>query len=197
MRRGFAALALAMGLVSCAGSPPPRDAFHRLAVPAPAARSEAALSGTVVVSRLEASAVLRGRAIVSADAGREGRLEKSAYHFWSDPPATLVQQSLATFLREGGHAERAVLPEVRADARHRVSGYLYRFERVAGGGSARAVVEVELTLRDLETREVRLSERYEVREAAADASMDATVDAFGRALASIYGRFGEAIARLP
>lgn len=185
---GWLAPAAALAL-ACAGSPPPEDAFHRLRLSQPAARGAPLLAGTVEVARPDASDLLRGRAIVVAQAAREGRLQRSRYQFWSDPPAVLVQQALADRLRTGGLAARVVTPERRDDPQWVVSGTLHRFERIVGPGGDQAVVRIELALRDVAARRVPVLGVYEARESAADGSVEAAVDAFGRALGDVFARF--------
>jgi ABC-type uncharacterized transport system auxiliary subunit len=189
-RRAAALVAgLAAGLWACAGSPPPADVFHRLEVVPLAARSVPLLSGTVMVTRLDASDVLRGRAIVVAHADRPGRLQRSSYQFWVDAPAVLLQEALASYLRRAGLAERVVVPERRDRVGWIVSGRVERFERVIGAGGDRVSVSIELALRRPDERQLRVQGVYELTEPASGGTPEAAVDAFGRAVGRVFAAF--------
>ena len=194
MRRVFAAAArnLLLGcvglLLGCAGSAPPATVYHRLEVAAPTRGAGPLLAGVVAVARPEASDVLHGRAMAVANAERESRIERSRYAFWADPPSVLVQQALAADLRAAGVAERVVVPRRGERPSHVVSGRLHRFERIVGG-TDRVVVKLELALRDTAARQTRVDRIYEVEESASSGTTEAAVDAFARALATVFARF--------
>lgn len=187
MKRAFAIAAGAI-LLGCAGSAPPATVYHRLEVAAPTRGAGPQLPGWVAVARPEASDVLHGRAMAVANAERETRIERSRYALWADPPSVLVQQALAADLRAAGVAERVAVARRGEQPNWVVSGRLHRFERIVGGGD-RVIVKLELALRDVAERRMRVDRIYEIEEPAASGTTEAAVDAFARALATIFAHF--------
>ena len=182
------ALGLALGWVACAGAPPPRDRFHRLSVPPPAA-GELELSGTVEVERLRASPLLRQRPVVFRRASEPDVLDQHDHHFWDDGPPVLLQQALVAGLRASGIADAVAGSELRAPADWRVGGHVLRFERVLAGSDTTVDVAIELTLRRPRGRDLDVHRLYEVTRSAGGAAVEDSVAAFAAATAEIVERF--------
>lgn len=187
MRRAAAAVAVGLWLAGCAGAPPPRDAYHRIRVPAPAARAEPLLAGVVEVDRPAASSLLHMRPV--AWASGDLVLRQHAYHHWTEAPPVLVQEQLAVWLRRAGVADEVTTPRYRTRPDWRITGKLHRFERVLDGGAPRVAVELELALSRHADRHTVVHETYAVaRDAGGDGIPEATV-ALGEALGTVFTRF--------
>jgi cholesterol transport system auxiliary component len=182
----------AFSLSACFGSAPPvpRDHFYRIVAPTPAQVEEhIAYKGIMAVNRLSAEGLLRERPLLFSATGRSHEVQQHDYHYWSDPPTSMVQEALVDYLRQSGLAETVIGQDLRIQADYEVVGRIKRLERLLGGGPPRVVAEIDLSLLDRATEELLLSRTYMVELPSADASVDASVVAFNQAMAEILTRF--------
>lgn len=191
--RFAALLVLAPFLAACFGSaapPPPRDRYYRILVPGPAAsRYSETLAGVISVDRLEADALLRERPVLFSRSGKPHELQQHDYHFWTDPPPGMLQSQLVGYLRAAGIAKAVVTPDMRIKPDYRVAGRVKRLERLLGGGPARALVELELSLVRVSDGKLIVIDTYTVEKIGADATVEASVTAMSAAVADIFERF--------
>lgn len=196
--RAAPCLAGAALLLACVGGPAPRDHFYRIQAPAPAALAEPVFPGVVEVERFRADALTGGTRIVQRQAADSNELEPYAYHQWADPPTILLQNRLVAFLRETHAAPLVVTPELRAQADFAVLGRIAQLEHQTGGGSPRAVVELELAVSRESDRAVLLQRVYREEQPAAGPSIAQGVDAASAAVSAIFTRFlADAQAQVP
>lgn len=190
-----------LALAGCVGGEPvPQDHFYRLPALKPAkALPTPLVTGTLGVERLRADGLYQERAMLYIERDHPLQVQRYHYHHWAAVPGTMIQQSLVGYLRAAGAAAHVERAAPGLGARARITGRVLRLERMVGGGPVRVVVELELHLsppprawgdeapRDSDAPGPGGDYRAKVR--AADASMDATVQAYGKALERIYGRF--------
>jgi ABC-type uncharacterized transport system auxiliary subunit len=99
-----------------------------------------------------------------------------------------VQRAVVGFLRSANVAEVVTTPEMRLDADFRLAGRVNRFERLKGGSSPVATIELEFSLVRRESGELLLLETYREEEEAAGNGVGDSVEAFSRALHRILAR---------
>ncbi len=189
MRCRLAAAALVLGLSACAQPELPADHFYRLSVKPPqAARARPLLGGVLQIERFAADGVTGARPVAYSRPGQAGELRAYHYHFWAEPPRTLLQNALADYLRQAGAAASVVTPELRLEPNHVISGKIKRFERLMSDPPG-AIVEIELSLTDRATEKLVHQATYRAREPAAGPAMGATIAALGRATERVFAGF--------
>lgn len=184
--------ALAGLLAGCFGSappPPPRDHYYRLLVPTPSAADASAFPGVVSVNRPEADALLRERPILFSASGESHELQQHDYHFWTDPPPSMLQSQMVAYLRSHGIAGTVITPEMRVRPDFEVSGRIKRLERLLGGGPPRVFVEVELAMVRLSDGRPIIIETFTAERASGGPSVDASITAMSAALEGIFEQF--------
>jgi ABC-type uncharacterized transport system auxiliary subunit len=204
-------LALA-GLTGCLGSAPPvpRDHYYRVMVtpPSRAAASQTAsiegpsvlgqpasgadivaFPGVLSVAPLEAEGLLRERPLLYSATGSAYEMQQHDYHYWMDPPTRMLQLQLVDYLRASGLAQSVVTPDLRIKADYEVSGRIKRLERLLGGGPARVVVELELSLVARAKNDLIVIGTYSAEAIAGDDGVESSVLALNQALGQVFERF--------
>ena len=181
------ALTSACGVVG-PSQPVPEEHYYRLELPAPKAGASG-LKGVVVVDALEAAAIYARRAIVYSEDPQHLTLQEYHYHFWTDPPPRLLQQALVSHLRQAQPAATVADEAGRALWDYRVSGRVLRFERLRAGPGWQTAVDIELRVDAAGERRPLLVKNYTRNQAVGGESMEATVQAFARAVAEIFADF--------
>ncbi len=210
-RLSFIVLALA-GLTGCLGSAPPvpRDHYYRVMVAPPsraAASQTASIEGAAILGRpgsgadivafpgvlsvaqLEAEGLLRERPLLYSTTGSATEMQQHDYHYWMDPPTRMLQVQLVDYLRASGLARSVVTPDLRIKADYEVNGRIKRLERLLGGGPARVVVELELSLVARPNNELIVIGTYSAEAIAGDDGVESSVLALNRALGQVFERF--------
>ena len=209
-RLSLIVLALA-GLTGCLGSAPPvpRDHYYRVMVapPSRAASQTASIEGAAILGRpgsgadvvafpgvlsvaqLEAEGLLRERPLLYSTTGSAYEMQQHDYHYWMDPPTRMLQVQLVDYLRASGLARSVVTPDLRIKADYEVSGRIKRLERLLGGGPARVVVELELSLVARAQNDLIVIGTYGAEAIAGDDGVESSVLALNRALGQVFERF--------
>ena len=179
-------------LIFCLGgcsslSPPPRDNFYRLNISAPEGRSGEQDSGALTfIAPFSASGLHGERALIYAHADGIA-LQQYNYHFWIDSPRTLLQTSLAEYLQEVLGVQ--VVLDATADEAMTIRGRIVRFEREAGDGPGRAVVELQFDVFREDSRVPVMTRRYDSAIDIEEDSIAAAATALNAATADVYARF--------
>ncbi len=183
---------LSLMLLGCVGNTPlPEDHYYRLSVETPAQRPVTPTDARLVlVEALRAPDVYASRTIAySAEPGQLS-LEHYHYHSWIDPPARLLQQELIRYLQAVKLAAAVVPDAGRAQPDYRIAGDIRRFERRKTAKGWEAVVALELRADTAPGNTQMLIVRsYEQIVPAADATLEATVQAFSTATTTIFQQF--------
>ena len=170
----------------------PQDTFYRFEVGTPEnALSTPRLHGTLEIERLSADGLTAGRPIVYSRSDRPRELQEYHYHFWTEPPPIMLRDQLVTYLRGAKVATAVVTPETRVAAEYALTGKIKRLERVIGAspGTAKAVVELELGVRQTTGERLLFLETYRVATVATADTVSAEVDAMNEALNQIFALF--------
>jgi ABC-type uncharacterized transport system auxiliary subunit len=186
-------------LGACAQPPVPQDTFYRLEVGVPEnALSAPRLQGTLEVERLSADGLTAGRPIVYSRSDRPRELKEYHYHFWTEPPPVMLRDQLVAYLRGANVASAVVTPELRVAVNYALTGKIKRLERVIGvsPGSAKAVVELELGVRQTAGERLLFLDTYRVETEAAGDTVGAAVDAINEGLKRVFALFVADISKI-
>ena len=188
---GLAVSLLAMVLLAACTAPPvPSDQFYRLNAGEPeAVATTAALDGVLMVDRPNADGVYSERALVMSRSGNRSTIEQYHYHFWAEPPASMLQLQMVDFFRKAGLARQVVTPELRIRNDFAVTSKIRRLERIVGGSSDKVALEIEFALHDYRDNRLILLETYSEEVDAGSDDMADAIAALDRALTSILNRF--------
>ncbi len=176
-------------LAACAQPPLPHDHFYRLSVRSlENPRTEPRFKGTLEVRRFVADGLTAGRPVDYSKADRPYELHEYHYHFWTEPPPTMLRDQLVDYLRAAKVTTTVVTPDMRVEPDYVLAGRIKRLEKI-NGSPPRAVVELELALRRTATHELLFLGTYGVEAKAGAATVAAAVAAFNDALTEIYAKF--------
>jgi ABC-type uncharacterized transport system auxiliary subunit len=183
-----------MLLSACAGPPPPKDQYFRLAVAPPAQTFQRpALPGVLEVDRLETDGVVSERAL-AFQTRPGGPLGRYSYDYWSEPPGIMLQGRVVDYLKAANAADRVVTPDLRVPSDWTLRGKLRRFEQVTGAG--RVAVEVQMAVVSARDGTLVLQETYAAELPAEGDKVEAVVTAIGRATSEILARFAADLGRV-
>lgn len=192
-------LLTAAGLAGCFGAAPPvpRDHYYRVLVAPPAVDPAAppAFPGVVSVAPFEADGLLRERPLLYSESGDSHEMQQHDYHYWTDPPPSMLQGQLVDYLRAGHFARAVVTPELRVAPDYTVTGRIKRFERLLAGGPPRVAAELELAMTENDDHRLVVVQTYADEEPAADDGVESSVLALNTALGRIFARFLDDAAR--
>jgi ABC-type uncharacterized transport system auxiliary subunit len=181
---------------ACAQPPLPEDHFYRLDVAtSPEPLASPPLPGVLEVERFIADGLTAGRPIVYSESGQPHALREYHYHFWVEAPTVLLRDQLVAQLRAAKVARFVVTPEMRVDADYVLTGKIKRLERVIGA-EPRAVVELELAVRQTGGDRLVVLRSYRVEEVVPTDSVAAFVATVNKALGVIYAKFTDDLAGL-
>lgn len=186
-----AALALiaAVALAGCGAPTVPDFTYYRLPRPAEMPPAPMPLFGDIVVDVFAADGLYGDQALIYASDPGAQELHQYHYQLWTDPPTRVLQRRMIQQLRETKIAGEITDELPASHPAIRISGIILRFDRApneAGGFTA----TVALKLRADDTNGVpMLDDYYRAEKPAADATMRATVDAYGAALDQVFAAF--------
>lgn len=190
MRTRALVLTVVLALAGCGAPVVPDFTYYRMPRPQPGeALAAPVFADPLVVDAFGADGLYADQALIYALDPDAQQLRQYHYQLWTDPPVRILQRRLIASLRETRLSAQVTdeLPASRPAVR--ISGVILRFDRVptpAGGWNAVVALKLRADVRD---GTPMVDDYYRAEMVAADASMKATVDAYGRALDSIYARF--------
>jgi ABC-type uncharacterized transport system auxiliary subunit len=189
-RSTFAAIAMTAWVAAACPAPYPDTSYYKLVPPVP---TEAATDGIVMlVDELRVDAAYDDERI--AYRSSPYRLEYYEYHRWSAPPGLLMSDFLRTAYANTGRFER-VVREPDPDATVVLSGRVIALEEIDRTTDHWiGNVELELELRDADTRRVLWSKRIHERERLRERSPEGLANAASRALRRAVSRTAPEIA---
>ena len=191
---GFLSVVLCGALLSaCMGGSVPPDTFYRLPVSS-SASGQSPIDAVIEIPPIRADGVLNDRAILYSDG--DTVLRKYSYHFWIEPPSSLIQDYLVDRLKSGQVFRQVAEPELRVDRDYDLIGVLERFEHKTRGGPDEVIVKLRFSLRKIRGNENMFLRTYEEKARVSGGSVASAVDAFGVALDRIYADLQADIAAL-
>jgi len=182
----FAATAL---LIGCSPPPVPDVTYFRLPPAAALPHADKPLSLLPIeIDTFSASGVYSETALIYATAPNVGALRTYHYQLWSDPPTHALQTRLVNALRASGIAALVTDRLPASTQALRVHGTIRRFERVKDGDTIHVEVSLEMRV-EQDQGEPIIEQEYAAQVVTTDASMAATVAAFGAALDEVFAKF--------
>lgn len=192
----IAAMALLLGACGSTG-PVPQDNFYRLqrlVIEKPFPHPP--VDGIVKVGRIDAFGLFRERAILFTKEDTPQAISRHHYHHWVDAPTSLIRDHLIGYLRD---AKLATL----VDGSYVAQGYDYQldlelkdFTRVLkANGDVAVSVELNAVFLKKSAGVPLFVLSYSQALQADNATMPASVKAFRKALAEIYPRITDDIAK--
>ena len=176
-------------LAACSAPTVPDFTYYRLPRPEPLEAAPKPLFGDIVVDVFAADGLYGDQALIYAT--DPGALELRQYHYqlWTDPPTRVLQRRVIEQLRKTNIAGEITDQLPASHPAIRISGVILRFDRApneAGGFTATVALKLRA---DDETGTPMLDDYYRAERPAADATMRATVDAYGAALDQVFAAF--------
>ena len=196
LTRGFLLTLGLAALVACSVDPVPDVTYFRLPAPEALAKADKPLSALPIeVETFRGEGIYAEQALLYATTPQADALRAFHYQLWGDPPSRALQARLTGMLRQSGIAPLVTDRLPASTPALRVHGRIVRFERVPRDGGFTAVVVLEMRV-DQDQGEPLLERAYRAEMPAADASITATVDAFGRAIDRDFAAFYADLAAL-
>lgn len=190
MKRLAIAVAASVVIAGCSSAPPAaEDAFYHLpdATASPGCDAHRALGPAMVaVPPLAAEGIYQQRAILFASDKQPTQLHQYHYHLWAAAPPLLLQQHAIGFWLGHGADNAKIARRYDPTSAGVIDGRILRFEQKLGSRNEASVkLELERRAEGL-PRYVRI---YEAVEPFTDASVSASVSAFGIAVDRILAQF--------
>ena len=183
---------LALGLAAlaaCSVDPVPDVTYYRLPPPAALARADKPLSALPIeVETFRGDGIYAEQALIYATTPQANALRAFHYQLWNDPPSRALQARLTGMLRESGITSLVTDRLPASTPALRVHGRIVRYERVPRDGGFAAVVVLEIRV-DQDQGEPLIERIYNAEVPADDASITATVTAFGAAIDKDFAAF--------
>lgn len=192
MRRAvLCSVLVALLLAGCAATPGiPETTYFRLPARAELPVREAPLfEAPLVVETFLADGLHSDQALLYAMDAEGTQLRAYHYQLWVDPPVRMLQRRLMHTLRRARVAPLVLDRIGSQEEAVRVTGRIERFERVPDGEGWIASVALGLRVDDGRGARPLLVRRYREDVPAADATIAASVRAFGDALDRIHAAF--------
>lgn len=179
-----------LGMLGCASGPAPRDHYYRLEVEPPrSAQTTPILTGTLEVGRFRADSLTGERQLIYRGTEDATEIQRHLYHRWVDPPPSMLQVQMTSYLRAANAADRVIMPEVRVRPDFLLVGRIIRLERILEGSAPSVVAELELGITRAARGEIVIHETYREQRTADGTGTDEAVRAFDAAITAIFERF--------
>jgi len=179
-----------LALNACASAPNvPQDNFYRLA-PQPKSTQQGSVlqDDTIEVARFVADGSVSNRPILYSSDANPNSVSEYNYHFWIESPPILIKDSLVSYLRAAGVANRVVTPEMRVSSDYSVLGRIKRLE-IYTGSKYTGVASFEIGLRRNMDGELIVLREYDSKVVADNNSVGSVITAVEKAVEDIFARF--------
>jgi cholesterol transport system auxiliary component len=186
-----AILALTAILLLSACSPPsvPDVTYFRMPPPATLPHADKPLSSLPIeVEVFRGEGIYAEQALLYSNTTDAGALRTYHYQLWSDPPSRDLQARLTTMLRGSGIAPLVTDRLPASDQALRVQGSIVRYERVKHDQGYEVTVAFEMRV-EQDSGEPVIEQMYAAQATADDASIEASVRAFGIAVDQAFAKF--------
>jgi len=182
-----------LAVAACSSPPVPTDTFYNLTISAPSTSAGGSIDGIAEVPPFRAEGVINERPIVYRESANTQK--QYTYHYWSEPPAIMLQRGLVDSLRSVALFDQVTSPEVRANRDYEVVGTLRRLEHVVGSWPGKVVVEFELGLRRIRGNDALFVKTY-TAERNAGRGVASAVSALSDAISDLFAEAARDMATL-
>jgi uncharacterized lipoprotein YmbA len=179
----------AIALAGCSPPAVPDITYFRLPAPATLPHADKPLSLLPIeVGVFGAEGVYAEQSLIYTVAADGNALRTYHYQLWSDPPTHALQTRLVVMLRESGISGLVTERLPASTQALRIHGTIRRYERSSNGTTFTISVAVEMRV-EHDSGEPLIEQDYHAEVAAADATLDTTVKAFGTAVDQVFTSF--------
>ncbi len=183
------ALIATVALAGCGAPTVPDFTYYRLPRPEPLEAAPKPLFGDVVVDVFAADGIYGDQALIYATDPGAQELRQYHYQLWTDPPTRVLQRRMIEQLRKTNLAGEITDELPASHPAIRIAGTILRFDRAPNEtGGFTATVALKLRADDASGIPI-IDDYYRAERPAADATMRATVDAYGAALDEVFAAF--------
>jgi uncharacterized lipoprotein YmbA len=195
MRIALPLLALLL-LTACSPPTVPDVTYFRLPAPKPLPHADKPLTALPIeVEVFRGEGIYAEQALIYSLSPDAGSMRTYHYQLWSDPPSRGLQSRLTVMLRDSGISQLVTERLPASNQALRIHGGILRYERVGDGQATRVAVSLEMRV-EQDSGEPVIEQTYSAEVAATDASMGATVQAFGAAVDQVFAKFYKDLAEL-
>lgn len=183
-------------LAACSPATVPDVTYFRLPAPAPLPHADKPLSALPIeVAVFTGDGVYAEQALIYSTTPDAGALRTYHYQLWSDPPSRALQARLTTMLRDSGISPLVTDRLPASNQALRVRGSILRYERIKRDQGYEVSVAFEMRV-EQDSGEPVIEQTYAAQAVAADASIEASVRAFGSAVDQAFSKFYADLAAL-
>ena len=184
-------------LAACSPSAVPDVTYFRMPPAAALPHADKPLSALPIeVEVFTAEGIYSEQALIYSTTPDGSSLRTYHYHLWSDPPTRSLQARLTGALRDSGISALVTDRLPASDQALRIRGRIVRYERVERAEKSYDVhVAIEMRV-EQDSGEPLIEQTYSADVQASDATMAATVRAFGSAVDQVFGKFYAEFAQL-
>jgi uncharacterized lipoprotein YmbA len=192
----MAAMIVILVLAGCSPAAVPDITYFRMPAPTPLAHADKPLSALPIeVAVFSGEGIYAEQALIYSTTADAGALRTYHYQLWSDPPSRDLQSRLTTMLRDSGIATLVTNRLPASNQALRVRGSILRYERIKSDQGYQVQVAFEMRV-EQDSGEPIIEQTYTAQVAAADATIEGSVRAFGTAVDQAFARFYSDLAAL-
>lgn len=195
MRLIISLVAIAL-LAACSPATVPDVTYFRLPPPTPLPHADKPLSALPIeVAVFSGDGVYAEQALIYSITPDAGALRTYHYQLWSNPPSRDLQARLTTMLRDSGITTLVTDRLPASNQALRVRGNILRYERIKRDQGYEVAVAFEMRV-EQDSGEPVIEQTYAAQAAAADATIEGSVRAFGTAVDQAFAKFYSDLAAL-
>ena len=192
----MAAMIAILLLVACSPATVPDVTYFRLPPPTPLPHADKPLSALPIeVAVFSGDGVYAEQALIYSITPDAGALRTYHYQLWSNPPSRDLQARLTTMLRDSGITTLVTDRLPASNQALRVRGNILRYERIKRDQGYEVAVAFEMRV-EQDSGEPVIEQTYAAQAAAADATIEGSVRAFGTAVDQAFAKFYSDLAAL-
>jgi len=189
MKKLLATLSFFLMLVACSSPSVPDVTYFRLPPPTALPHVDKPLTSLPIeVNVFRAEGIYAEEALIYATDAQATQLRAYHYQLWSDPPSRGLQDRLTKMLRHSGISALVTDSLPASTQALRVHGRITHYERVQNAGAYSVRVAFDMRV-EQDNGEPVLEQTYNAETNAVDATIGATVQAFGAAVDEAFTKF--------
>jgi cholesterol transport system auxiliary component len=182
-------LLLVVLISACSPPSVPDVTYFRLPAPVKFPHADKPLSALPIeVEIFRGEGIYAEQAVIYTNTPDAGAMHAYHYQLWIDPPSRGLQTRMTTMLRESGISELVTDRLPASEQALRIHGTILRYDRIATGQGFSVAVSFEMRV-EQDSGEPIIEQTYSATATAADATMAATVQAFGTAVDEAFAKF--------
>jgi uncharacterized lipoprotein YmbA len=196
MKKLLATISFFLVLTACSSPSVPDVTYFRLPPPTALPHVDKPLTSLPIeVNVFRTQGIYAEDALIYATDSQATQLRAYHYQLWSDPPSRGLQDRLTKMLRQSGISNLVTDSLPASTQALRVQGRITHYERIPNAGAFTVHVAFDMRV-EQDNGEPVLEQTYAADANAADATIGATVQAFGAAVDEALTKFHGDLASL-